>query len=66
MIENFVQVDGLKIRYLEEGKGPEVILLHGASLGSSADVWERNLERQSDAGGGRHESAVIDRTARST
>ena len=43
MVEKSVQVDGLKIRYLEEGKGPEVLLLHGASLGSSADVWERNL-----------------------
>ena len=43
MTERFVQVDGLKTRYLEEGKGPEVLLLHGASLGSSADVWERNL-----------------------
>jgi len=43
MDEKFVQVDGLKTRYLEEGSGPEVLLLHGASLGSSADVWERNL-----------------------
>jgi 2-hydroxy-6-oxonona-2,4-dienedioate hydrolase len=43
MVEKFVQVDGLKTRYLEEGSGPEVLLLHGASLGSSADVWERNL-----------------------
>jgi pimeloyl-ACP methyl ester carboxylesterase len=43
MTEKFVQVDGLKTRYLEEGSGPEVLLLHGASLGSSADVWERNL-----------------------
>jgi pimeloyl-ACP methyl ester carboxylesterase len=43
MAEKFVQVDGLKIRYLEEGAGPAVLLLHGASLGSSADVWERNL-----------------------
>ncbi len=43
MVEKSVQVDGLKIRYLEEGKGPEVLLLHGVSLGSSADVWERNL-----------------------
>jgi 4,5:9,10-diseco-3-hydroxy-5,9,17-trioxoandrosta-1(10),2-diene-4-oate hydrolase len=42
--EKFVRVDGLKTRYLEKGKGPEVILLHGASLGSSADVWDRNLE----------------------
>ena len=43
MAEKFVQIDGLKIRYLEEGTGPEALLLHGASLGSSADVWERNL-----------------------
>jgi 4,5:9,10-diseco-3-hydroxy-5,9,17-trioxoandrosta-1(10),2-diene-4-oate hydrolase len=43
MVEKFVQVDGLKTRYLEEGSGPAVVLLHGASLGSSADVWERNL-----------------------
>lgn len=43
MVEKFVQVDGLKTRYLEEGSGPVVLLLHGASLGSSADVWERNL-----------------------
>ena len=43
MTEKFVQVDGLKARYLEEGKGRAVLLLHGASLGSSADVFERNL-----------------------
>ena len=43
MTEKFISVDGLKTRYLEEGNGPAVILLHGASLGSSADVWERNL-----------------------
>ena len=43
MSEKFVQVDRLKTRYLEEGNGPAVILLHGASIGSSADVWERNL-----------------------
>lgn len=42
-MEKSVQVDGLRIRYLEEGNGADVILLHGASLGSSADVWERNL-----------------------
>jgi len=41
--DKFVQVDGLNIRYIEEGTGPAVLLLHGASLGSSAEVWERNL-----------------------
>ncbi len=41
--DKFVQIDGLKTRYIEDGAGPAVILLHGASLGSSADVFERNL-----------------------
>jgi pimeloyl-ACP methyl ester carboxylesterase len=42
-MEKTVAVDGLKTRYLEEGSGPAVIMLHGASLGSSADVFERCL-----------------------
>jgi pimeloyl-ACP methyl ester carboxylesterase len=42
--ERFVVVDGLRIRYLERGAGPAALLLHGASLGSSADVWTRNLD----------------------
>lgn len=43
MGENFIEVDGLRIRYLEQGAGPAVILLHGASLGSSADVFADNI-----------------------
>jgi 4,5:9,10-diseco-3-hydroxy-5,9,17-trioxoandrosta-1(10),2-diene-4-oate hydrolase len=42
-MEKTIQVDGLKISYLEEGSGPAVIFLHGASLGSSARAFERNL-----------------------
>ena len=41
--EHFIEVAGLRIRYLEEGNGPTIVLLHGASLGSSADVWSGNL-----------------------
>jgi 4,5:9,10-diseco-3-hydroxy-5,9,17-trioxoandrosta-1(10),2-diene-4-oate hydrolase len=41
--DKFVSVDGLRLRYIEEGAGPAVLLLHGASLGSSADVFIRNL-----------------------
>ncbi|MDP9130772.1 MAG: alpha/beta hydrolase [Candidatus Binatota bacterium] len=41
--DKFVSVDGLKLRYIEEGSGPSVLFLHGASLGSSADVFLRNL-----------------------
>lgn len=43
MKENFIEVEGLRIRYFEEGSGPAVLLLHGASLGSSADVWTGNF-----------------------
>jgi 4,5:9,10-diseco-3-hydroxy-5,9,17-trioxoandrosta-1(10),2-diene-4-oate hydrolase len=41
--EYFVTVQGLKIRTFETGEGPPAVLLHGASLGSSADVWRRNF-----------------------
>jgi len=41
--DRFVAVDGLNIRYLEDGAGVPAILLHGSSLGSSADVFRRNL-----------------------
>jgi 4,5:9,10-diseco-3-hydroxy-5,9,17-trioxoandrosta-1(10),2-diene-4-oate hydrolase len=46
----FVTVDGLKLRYIEEGSGPSVLFLHGASLGSSADVFLRNLGPFAKAG----------------
>jgi pimeloyl-ACP methyl ester carboxylesterase len=48
--DRFVTVDGLNIRYLEEGNGVPAILLHGASLGSSADVFRRNLRALSANG----------------
>jgi 2-hydroxy-6-oxonona-2,4-dienedioate hydrolase len=41
--DRFVTVDGLKTRYMEEGVGVPAIMLHGSSLGSSADVFRRNL-----------------------
>lgn len=41
--DRFTTVAGLNIRYLEQGQGPPAVLIHGASLGSSADVWRRNL-----------------------
>ncbi len=48
--DKFVTIDGLRIRYIEEGEGPPVIFLHGASLGSSADVFIRNLAPLARAG----------------
>ena len=50
MTDKYVTVDGLRLRYIEEGEGPAVLLLHGASLGSSADVFRRNLPPLARAG----------------
>ncbi len=43
MRERFATVAGLRVRYVEEGSGAPVVLLHGASPGSSCDVWIPNL-----------------------
>ena len=48
--DKYVSIDGLKVRYIEEGSGPSVLFLHGASLGSSADVFVRNLGPFAKAG----------------
>jgi pimeloyl-ACP methyl ester carboxylesterase len=48
--EKYVTVAGLRTRYIEQGRGPAVILLHGASLGSAADVFRRNLAPLADFG----------------
>ena len=48
--DKFVTVDGLKMRYIEAGTGPAVLFTHGASIGSSADVFQRNLAPFAEAG----------------
>jgi pimeloyl-ACP methyl ester carboxylesterase len=48
--DKFVEVEGLRIRYIEQGDGRPVVFLHGASLGSSADVFIRNLPAFAAAG----------------
>jgi len=48
--DKFVTVDGLKTRYIEQGAGAPVVFLHGGSLGSSADVFIRNLPAFAQAG----------------
>jgi pimeloyl-ACP methyl ester carboxylesterase len=48
--DKYVTVDGLRLRYIEEGSGHPVLLMHGASLGSSADVFRRNLGPLAAAG----------------
>ena len=48
--DRYITVDGLNIRYIERGEGPAAIFMHGASLGSSADVFQRNLGPLAEAG----------------
>lgn len=45
MEEKFVKVDTNKIRYLEEGTGKNVVLIHG--LGASAERWAHVIPRLS-------------------
>lgn len=44
----WLRLDGRKVRVLERGSGPPVILVHG--LGLSAGLWEPHLARLADAG----------------
>jgi pimeloyl-ACP methyl ester carboxylesterase len=48
--DKFADVGGMSIRYIEEGSGPAVLLFHGASLGSSADVYRRTIGPLAEAG----------------
>jgi pimeloyl-ACP methyl ester carboxylesterase len=49
-MENFVIIDGLKVRYIEEGSGATVLLLHGLALGSSLEVYAKNIPILAKAG----------------
>ena len=50
MRESTVRVDGLNIRCLEEGQGSPILLLHGGTLGFSADVWRGTMPKLAVAG----------------
>ena len=45
-----VTVDGLSLRYLEAGAGPAVVMMHGASLGSSCEAFEDVIAPLAEAG----------------
>jgi 4,5:9,10-diseco-3-hydroxy-5,9,17-trioxoandrosta-1(10),2-diene-4-oate hydrolase len=50
ILDRFTAIDGLRVRYIEVGQGPAVLFLHGASLGSSADVFLDNIRAFAGAG----------------
>jgi pimeloyl-ACP methyl ester carboxylesterase len=43
--EKFVDVAGIRTRYLEAGSGDPVVLIHGGNMGDgvNADRWDRNI-----------------------
>ena len=38
--DKFVKIDGLKIRYRDEGYGRPIVLLHGGAIGTSLEIFE--------------------------
>lgn len=48
--DKYVTIDGLRVRYIEQGTGPVALFLHGASLGSTADVFVDNIPQFAEAG----------------
>lgn len=42
MRATLIDIDGIRTRYLHEGSGPALLLLHG--LGVSGDTWIRNID----------------------
>ena len=40
-VERYIDVDGIRTRYVLEGNGPPVLLIHG--LGEFLEVWNRNI-----------------------
>lgn len=49
-MDRYRTVASLTTRYIDEGSGPVVLLLHGASLGSCVDVYEKNIPALVNAG----------------
>jgi pimeloyl-ACP methyl ester carboxylesterase len=48
--DKYVTIDGLKVRYIEQGTGPVALFLHGASLGSTSDVFVDMIPQFAEAG----------------
>jgi len=44
--ERYVNIDGISTRYVAEGHGPPVLLIHG--LGEFLEVWSRNIATLSE------------------
>ena len=47
LVDKYVTVKGLKIRYLEAGKGRPLVLVHALAVQNSADQWLSNFDELS-------------------
>src|SRR4029434_8386214 len=56
------EVDGLRLHYVVEGRGPAVILVHG--LRGLADTWRHHIRPPSRAESGGHSIGPLARRAR--
>lgn len=43
MDERTTTIDSVKIKYVHEGAGPALVLVHGGGTGSSWQVWKQNI-----------------------
>lgn len=43
MIEKYIQVEGLTIRYMDGGEGRPIVLIHALGVQNSADQWARDF-----------------------
>src|SRR5687767_13359514 len=50
MLEYNLTVDGLNVRVIEEGEGAPVLLIHGGTIGFSADMWRSTMPAFAKAG----------------
>jgi len=50
MLEYNVTVDSLNVRVIEEGEGEPVLLIHGGTIGFSADMWRSTMPALAKAG----------------
>ena len=53
----FLEVDGVRLHYLERGAGPPVVLLHGNVVTAEDYLWSGVLDRVAE----RHRVVAIDR-----
>lgn len=42
LVDRYVEVEGHRVRYVETGSGPPLLLVHG--LGNSIQTWRKNLD----------------------